>query len=234
MPSRHKSTVIFPCKSVSDLKKNPRDGRFPILLVFWDRLVFSWFSGQIIWYVLESRWQWLSSWENQGLLSSTITSARPPPSTIRGKPWEEKPKRFSCRFTQNQVANSANGTNLEVLKFNKFLKQLSSIQILSKIVSWSEKIKKPPQKLKKPAQRVETQLTPFMGHLDSRNSYLLLKEEIYPKINTTGLRSETMAADVHHLPRSFQPKEFASQNHNNSGSNTKAESKSLPESIDPN
>ena len=89
--------------------------------------------------------------------------------------------------------------------------------------------KKTPSKLKKPAQRVETQLTPFMGHLDSRNLYLLLKEEIYPKINTTGLRSETMAADFHHLPRNFRPKEFPSKNHNNSGSNTKAESKSLPE-----
>ena len=129
---------------------------------------------------------------------------------------------------QNQVANSANGTNLGVLNF-QVLETTFIHQNFSKIVSWSEKIKKTPSKLKKPAQRVETQLTPFMGHLDSRNLYLLLKEDLYPKINTTGLRSETMAADVHHLPRNFRPKEFPSLNHNNSGSNTKAESKSLPE-----
>ena len=153
----------LPLQECERFEKNPRDGRFPILLVFWDRLVFSWFSGQIIWYVLESRWQWLSSWENQGLLSSTITSARPPPSTIRGKPWEEKPKRFSCRFTQNQVANSANGTNLEVLKFNKFLKQLSSIQILSKIVSWSEKIKKTSPKIEKTCATSRNPTDPLYG-----------------------------------------------------------------------
>ena len=45
-----------------------------------------------------------------------------------------------------------------------------------------------------------------------------------------------MAADFHHLPRNLRRKEFPSKNHNNSGSNTKAESKSLPEkkkNIDP-